>query len=246
MSKIKIGVVEDEVIIADSLCAILEQLGYDVLEPASSYTEGLELCKRDKPDLLLLDINLNGKKDGIDLAWKIKEEYDLPFIFLTANADAATVESAKQTDPPAYLVKPFNKDDLYSSIEICIHNFSKRKRSSVGDGGMDDGNYFIKDAIFIKDGYYFHKVYFKDILYLESDNNYVTVFLANKHFMVRTALHIYLKHFDSKKFFRIHRSFVINLDHIDIINSESVIINGKELIIGKTYREELLSRLRIG
>ena len=245
MAKIKIGIVEDEAIIADDLCDVLEKLGYDVAEPASTFMEGLEMIESEKPDLLLLDINLNGKKDGIDLAWKVKEEYDIPFIFLTANADAATVERAKQTDPPAYLVKPFNKDDLYTSIEICLHNYSKRKQSKTETAPQQD-NYFIKDALFIKDGYYFHKVFFRDIIYLESDNNYVTVHTVDKKHLVRTSLQNYLDHFDPNKFFRIHRSYVINLDHIVTINTEFVLLNKKELPIGKTYREELLGRLKLG
>ncbi len=245
MSKIKIGIVEDEAIIADSLCSILEKLGYQVCEPAANFKEGLEMIEKEKPDILLLDINLNGKKDGIDLAWKVKEDYDIPFIFLTANADAATVERAKQTDPPAYLIKPFNRDDLYSSIEICLFNFSKKKQTAAATV-LQDGNYFIKDALFIKDGYYFHKVYFKDIVYLESDNNYVTVFTSTKNYLVRSSLHLYLEHFDKDKFFRIHRSFVVALEHIDAINTDNIIVNGKELPIGKNYRDELLSKLRLG
>lgn len=243
MSKIKIGIVEDEVIIADNICTILEQLGYDVIEPASTYAEGLEMLKNDKPDIILLDVNLNGRKDGIDLAWKVKEDFDIPFIFLTANADPSTVERAKQTDPPAYLVKPFNKDDLYTSIEIALYNFSKKKEQAEANTSE---NYVIKDALFIKDGYYFHKAFFKDILYLESDNNYVTVHTTDKLHLVRTSLQNYMEHFDPKKFFRIHRSYVINLDHIQTINSENVIINNKELPIGKTYRDELLGKLKLG
>src|SRR5436190_6769504 len=131
MDKIKIGIVEDEAIIADSLSHTLQQLKYDVAEPVASYSQALEMIESEKPDLLLIDIHLSGSKDGIDLAWKIKEDYDLPFIFLTANADAATVERAKNTEPPAYLVKPFNKDDLYTSIEICFHNYNKRKEAIV-------------------------------------------------------------------------------------------------------------------
>ncbi len=245
MTKIKIGIVEDEVIIADDLCSVLQKLGYDVTDPASTFREGLEMIASEKPDLLLLDINLSGKKDGIDLAWKVKEEYDIPFIFLTANADAATVERAKQTDPPAYLVKPFNKDDLYTSIEICLHNFSKRKQSKT-EAAQPQDNYIIKDALFIKDGYYFHKVFFRDIVYLESDNNYVTVHTVDKKHLVRTSLQNYLEHFDQHKFFRIHRSYVVNLDHIATINTEYVLLNMKELPIGKTYREELLSKLKLG
>jgi two-component system, LytTR family, response regulator LytT len=244
MMKTKIGVVEDEVIIADNICNILEQLGYDVMEPASGYAEALEMIQKEKPDIMLLDINLNGKKDGIDLAWKIKEEYDIPFIFLTANADTATIERAKQINPPAYLIKPFNKDDLYSAIEISVFNFNKGKQGQPAE--QQKNNYVIKDALFIKDGYYFHKAFFKDILYLESDNNYVTVHTTEKQYLVRTSLQQYTEHFDPQKFFRIHRSFVINLDHIQTINSEAVIINKKELPIGKSYREDLLSKLKLG
>ncbi len=82
MSKIKIGIVEDEAIIADNLSNTLTQLGYDVAEPATSYAEAITMIETEKPDLLLLDIQLKGKKDGIDLAMKIKEDYHLPFIFL--------------------------------------------------------------------------------------------------------------------------------------------------------------------
>jgi DNA-binding response OmpR family regulator len=72
--------------------------------------------------MLLLDINLNDTKDGIDLAEKINELFQLPFIFLTANSDSATIERAKKVKPNAYLVKPFNKDELYAAIEIVFNN----------------------------------------------------------------------------------------------------------------------------
>jgi DNA-binding LytR/AlgR family response regulator len=243
MSKIKIGIVEDEAIIADNLSNTLINLGYDVAVPAASYAEGILMIENEKPDLLLLDIQLKGKKDGIDLAWKIKEAYKLPFIFLTANADAATVQRAKLVTPPAYLVKPFTKDDLYTSIEICLHNSSDNKNEKQED---ESTNYIINNAIFIKDGHYFHKIKFADILYLESEHVYVQVHTADKKFLVRTSMQQYLTHFDEKKFIRIHRSYVINLDQIQTINADHVVMKGIELPIGKTYREELLSRLRWG
>jgi two-component system, LytTR family, response regulator LytT len=245
MTKIKIAVVEDEMIIADNICQTLEKLGYDVTEPASTYDEGLAMLQKERPDIVLLDISLRGRKDGVDLAWKVKEDFDIPFIFLTANADAATVDRAKQTDPPAYLLKPFNKDDLYTSIEIAIFNFSKRKLDQKAAKYSPD-DYVINDALFIKDGYCFHKAFFKDILFLESDNNYVSVHTIDKQHLVRTSLQSYAEHFDPKKFFRIHRSYVINLDHIQTINSEIVVINKKELPIGKSYRDDLLSKLKLG
>ena len=243
MSKIKIGIAEDEAIIADHLTNTLVNLGYDVAEPVASYAEAITMIENEKPDLLLLDIQLKGKKDGIDLAWKIKEEYKLPFIFLTANADAATVQRAKQVTPPAYLVKPFTKDDLYTSIEICLHNLSNNKKEKLENENV---NYIINDAIFIKDGHYFHKIKFADILYLESEHVYVQVHTTDKKFLVRTSMQQYLTHFDDKKFMRIHRSYVINLEQIQTISADYVIMRGIELPIGKTYQEELLRRLRWG
>ena len=243
MSNIKIGIVEDEAIIADNLANTLIKLGYAVAEPAASYTEAINMIETEKPDLLLLDIQLKGKKDGIDLALKINEAYRLPFIFLTANADAATVQRAKQAAPPAYLVKPFTKDDLYTAIEICLHNSSHNKSEKPDSQNAD---YIINDAIFIKDGHHFCKVRFDDILYLESEHVYVQVHTAGKKFLVRSSMQQYLTHFDDKKFFRIHRSYVVNLQQVQTVSTDQVVINGHELPVGKTYQEELLSRLRLG
>jgi two-component system, LytTR family, response regulator LytT len=243
MAGIKVGIVEDEMLIAQGIANALSQLGYASTEPAVGYTEALEMIEREQPDILLLDIQLSGKKDGIDLAWKIKEDYNLPFIFLTANSDPETVERAKKLCPPAYLVKPFNKDDLYTSIEICLHNFSaKQEKKDTGE----KGNYMIKECLFIKQGHLFHKVKVEDILYLESDNVYIYVYTPNDKFLVRSTLQHYLNLIDSKHFFRVHRSFAVNINHIDTINSESVFISSREIPIGKAYRDELLTLLRLG
>jgi two-component system, LytTR family, response regulator LytT len=241
MSKLKIGIVEDEMIIADNLFHLLENIGYDVAPIASSYTEAIEMMDKEKPDLMLLDINIKGKKNGIDIAWKIREDYDIPFIFLTANADAATLDRAKLTEPPAYLVKPFNKDDLFTSVEICMHNYSRRKAEKLANE-----NYVIKDSLFIKEGNYFHKVKFADIYYLESEHVYVNVHTSSKKILVRSSMQQYITNFDEKKFFRIHRSYVINLDHIQTINTDNIVVNGVSLPIGKTFRDDLLSHIKLG
>ncbi len=96
MSALKIGVVEDELVIARTILGTLEELGYSYCGPAISYTEAIEMLESNKPDLLLLDIQLSGKKDGIDVAEKVNELYPMPFIFLTANSDAETIDRAKK------------------------------------------------------------------------------------------------------------------------------------------------------
>jgi two-component system, LytTR family, response regulator LytT len=236
MATFKIGVVDDEVIIADSLCATLQQLGYDTTEPAGNFQEAVEMIASEKPDLLIIDINLNAEKDGIELAQTVRSKFNLPFIFLTANADAGTIERAKAARPPAYLVKPFQKDELFAAIEICLHNYNQKA----------EDNYVLNDSIFIKDGNYFHKIRFNDILYLASDHVYVEVHTKEKKMLVRASLQQYSMNFDPNLFFRVHRSYIVNLQQIETINSEHIIIAGKAIPISKNYRDELFSRVRIG
>ena len=131
MTKVRILVVEDEILIADNICDTLEDFGYEALEPAINYTEAIETLKEDAPDIAILDINLSGNKTGIDVANVIKEKYNIPFIFLTSNSDHKMVEEVKLVNPNAFLVKPFVKDELYSAIEIAIYNFDKKEVSSL-------------------------------------------------------------------------------------------------------------------
>jgi len=240
MSEIKIAVVEDEIIIAYSICETLAELGYTALEPAVTYTEALKTIEKHKPDLAILDIQLSGKKDGIDLAWKIREDYDIPFIFLTSNADKLTVDRAKRVAPPAYLVKPFNKYELFTSIEIAIFNHAKAN-AEIDDTAV------IKDAVFIKQKSVFQKVLFSEIMVIKSDHVYLELVLANeKVIVVRDSLNEFIKQL-TDRFFRVQRGYIINLDHLTGIDNHNVVIGEKhEIPIGKNYREQLLQQLNVG
>lgn len=109
MSKVKILVAEDELIIAEDIRMMLENLGYEVIGTVPDYTEAIELIDKNPPDVILIDILLAGEKDGIALAETIREKHNLPFIFITSHSDAATVERAKSVHPDGYIVKPFEK-----------------------------------------------------------------------------------------------------------------------------------------
>ncbi len=239
MSKIKILVVEDEIIIADNICDTLNVLGYEALEPAISYTEAIESIERDVPDIAILDIQLSGKKTGIDLAKKIKEEYNFPFIFLTSNSDITTVNEAKKIMPPAYLVKPFTKEELYTSLEIVLYNYTSKI------GKVDSNNLIIKDALFIKTKQVFTKIKFDDILYLKSSHVYLEIVLSNKKsHVIRGSLNDIIEKMDAR-FIRVHRGFIINTDHLDQIDSNSLVIDTKFIPVGKKYRENLLQKINL-
>lgn len=240
MSKVKIVVVEDEIIIADNICEILEDIGYEVFEPAISYAEAIKTIEENKPDLLLVDIQLSGKKDGIDLGSKVNKDFGIPFIFLTSNADKQTVDRAKKVNPAAYLVKPFIKEDLYSSIEIALYNYTKKTKDQNED-------LVIKQALFVKQNNAFLKVKFEDILFLQSDHVYVKVFATgNRKFLIRSSLTELVNKLD-KQFIKVHRSYIINLAHMEGIKNNLIeLVEDYKVPISKQYKSELLSKLNIG
>src|SRR6187402_3834344 len=100
---IRILVIEDELIIAEDMCNMLSNMGYGIVGNAMDYDEAIGFLEAEKPDLVLLDVNLGGKKDGIDLAEVINANYEVPFIFTTSYSDSVTLERAKKTNPINYL-----------------------------------------------------------------------------------------------------------------------------------------------
>jgi len=122
----KILIVEDQFIEANNLYIILEKAGYQVCPIARSYEEAIELIDSYEPDLVLLDILLDGDRSGIDVAWKLREQ-GIAFIYLSANSNKETLDSAKETKPYGFLVKPFRKKDVLVAINIAHYLHEQQK-----------------------------------------------------------------------------------------------------------------------
>ena len=241
MSKVKILVVEDEVIIADNLCFTLESLGYQVGEPAASYYEAVEMLEEETPDFAIIDIQLSSKKTGIDLARHIQDKYDFPFVFLTSNSDKLTFDEAKLVEPSAFLVKPYGKEEIYNAIELALYNFSKKKESHI-----DKENIILDDSLFVKHKQCFVRIEFKEIQYIQSDSVYLDIYMINgKKYTVRGSLNEYISRLN-KHFVRCHRSYIINTLHLEKINHITATVHGEDIPIGKKYREELLAGVKKG
>ena len=129
----QILIVEDERIIARDLQQTLQELGYDAWGVASSAQEAITLASERIPDIVLMDIRLKGATDGIETAAVLRERFNVPIIFLTAHADAATLNRAKRVEPHGYLVKPVKTDELRSAMwpaTATRWNVACRKESS--------------------------------------------------------------------------------------------------------------------
>lgn len=120
MTSAKIMVVEDESIIAKDLQNRLKKLGYLVTDVASSGEEAIHQAAENRPDLVLMDINLKGNMDGVEAARRIYAQYNIPIIYLTAYATNDILERARQTGASGYLLKPFKEKELHTNIEIAI------------------------------------------------------------------------------------------------------------------------------
>lgn len=243
---IKILIVEDNVIIADDMQSMLEEIGYEIVDNVIVYEQAEEVLKTKKVDLVLIDIILASDKTGIDLGKHIRDNYNIPFIFVTSNSDRATVENAKVVKPNGYLVKPFEQQDLYTSIEIALSNFDYSEKSQ-NDADEDDGkplsNSVLKDSIFVKKQHLYYRIQFSDIQFIKADNVYLEVNTVDKKFLVRSPLKDYLEKLPKNKFYRAHKSYIVNVDHIGAINSKDIMINNKLIPISKEFKEFIISAM---
>ncbi|RTE51785.1 DNA-binding response regulator [Arenibacter aquaticus] len=245
---IRILIVEDNVIIADDMQSMLEEIGYEIVDNVIVYEQAVEVLKNKEVDLVLIDIILASDKTGIDLGKHIRENYNIPFIFVTSNSDRATVENAKTVKPNGYLVKPFEQQDLYTSIEIALSNFTAIKNNAAAESqeAEDDklmSNKVLKDSIFVKKQHLYYRIQFGDIQFIKADNVYLEVNTVDKKFLVRSPLKDYLEKLPQQKFYRAHKSYIVNVDHIDAINSKDILINNTLIPISKEFKEFIISAM---
>jgi len=122
MTGASVLIVEDDDILARVEDWRLKNLGYMISGRAATGAEALEVVVNKKPDVVLMDINIRGKMDGIETAQMIKKGYNIPVVYMSSHPDCATVERAKATKPEGFIVKPFHDTDLRVALELALNN----------------------------------------------------------------------------------------------------------------------------
>jgi PAS domain S-box-containing protein len=146
---IKVLIVEDEVIVARNLADRLTRLGYVVSGTAFSGEEAIDQVAEKEPDLVLMDIKLQGEMDGVAAAGEIRTRFDIPVVYLTGYADGPTLERAKVTEPFGYILKPFQVRELQSTIEMALYKHAAEKRLRESESQFRRLFEQSNDAIFI-------------------------------------------------------------------------------------------------
>ncbi|TDW96166.1 response regulator [Dinghuibacter silviterrae] len=254
MEPTRVMIIEDEALVAMDLAKGLEKDGYQVTGIADNAREAVELFRAGAVDILLVDVNIIGDKDGIDTATELLKHRSVPLIYLTAFTDPRTLERAKATQPSAYLAKPYTLTNVRIAIEMAMHNFAVTRQGSAtgkvislekhspAEASDKETILRLDDYIFVKHQYTFVRIRLADIHYVEAENNYVQLVTAERKFLLRLSFAQLLEKIDYKPLVRIHRSYAVNIDVLHAFNEQEVTVGKTVLPIGRTYREEFLKR----
>ena len=237
-------IVEDEHIIAKHLQYTLNGFGYQANDIATDYTSAIEILQTKAFNLVILDINLNGYQTGIDVAEYIRDNLNIPFLFLTSHEDMAIVNAALKTSPHAFLTKPFQKITVYTAVKLAFKSFRQEAVEEQPDLSERKDATVINDALFIKEKHMFTKILLADILFIRSDDNYLELHTTKKKYTIRETLKNIINQLPGNIFFRVHKSYIINLNSITAINYIHVMIDEIEIPITAENRNELLSRIK--
>lgn len=254
--QVKVMIVEDESIVAMDLAAGLEHDGYAVTGIADNYDEAVKMFSTEPADILLMDINIQGDKDGVETASALMKIKQVPLIYLTAYTDPATIERVKHTDPSAFLTKPYNIGNVRIAIDLALHHFAVTKTADVTGKVLPmqtttekriDKEYFLqlKEYIFIKQNYRFVKFKLSEVLYAGADNNYVNIHTQNQKFTLRLSLSDLLERLGFHRLIRVHRSYAVNLDEISSFDDQLIRIGHHEIPIGRNYRQDFMDQFNL-
>jgi two-component system, response regulator PdtaR len=147
MTDFRVFIVEDEVIVADDIAGTLKSLGYTVCGSARSGETAIVKITETRPDLILMDIHLAGKLDGVQAAGEIHKIGDIPIVYLTAYADNALLDRAKLTEPYGYLIKPYDERELQSVIEMARYKYSLDRKLKDSEARLQKLNEELEERV---------------------------------------------------------------------------------------------------
>jgi DNA-binding LytR/AlgR family response regulator len=239
--KTRILIVEDDMIIASNISLQLTKAGYEVTGIETRGEEAIIHARLNTPDVILMDINLKGRLNGIETVEKIQAVSDVPVIYITANNDEATFEEARKTHPFAFVDKPITVRELRRTLALATEHISNIQKPRDVD---DEHIAFLNDRIFIRHQGQMVKLLLKDILFIEADRNYCKLITEKRQYLLTTTLKDMQLKLPDSHFVRVHRSFVINITKMDALAESHVEINRKVIPLSRSCREELLKHLQ--
>lgn len=233
---LKILILEDDAIIGESIHMHLRSLGHTPYPPIDNVEAAMSFMERNKVDMAILDIQVNGHRTGVDLAQHIDEHHRFPYVFLTAFTDDRTLTNVNTTQPAGYLVKPFRRSELKAAISLAKLKDSQKNSAPDQNSSLQH--------IFVNVGGGWDRINVEDILYLESAHVYTEIHTTEAKKVTRKSMTELVDELHDRGIMRIHRSRAINLAHVTRFSRLTVHIHDLEFKVSSSFRQALKERLQ--
>jgi DNA-binding LytR/AlgR family response regulator len=229
----KILIVEDEAIIAESLYQLLTMLEYEPLEPVQNPDDAIATIKQEMPQLAILDITLQDGRTGLEVADYIQsQKLRIPFIILSAHSDPATVAKVKKYGPAAYLVKPFRRESLFAAIEIAA--VSEEDERPIEEG----------TEILLKTGARHEKLPLQELVYLKASGKYTELHFTFGKKLIRMSLRAFLENNTGITLLRTHKTYAVNPAFVNSFSSDEMTLGNVKVPIGRFFMHDVHSHLK--
>jgi DNA-binding LytR/AlgR family response regulator len=227
LKSLNIYIVEDEPLIVSTIEVALRKQGFYAIGDAEDYSTALRDIELLKPDLTLVDIQLSGDKDGVDLATELDKK-NLPYLFLSSQTDPNTIERVKHTNPLGYIVKPFTETGLRTNIELAWHKYTGSKQHFLN----------------VKHEGRLHRINENTISYLKAFDNYCYINTGTQTFLVPHTLKHISEQLKSDDFIKCHRSYVVNLKYILSIDKNTILLDNDSIPVSASQKSLVVSKLK--
>nr|WP_315150877.1 response regulator transcription factor [uncultured Flavobacterium sp.] len=246
MDSINVLIIEDTPEQSDALSKVLLDNNYNIVGIARNYTDALTLFYKSTVDIIVIDVFLDGKPDGITFAETINivPNASKPFVFLTSSQDRQIFERAKLTKPFSFLMKPFNELEIIYALEMAVEKFYEQNNVFLSE---DQDTVISNDYMFIKKKNALKKVSLKDIIYIEVEDRYCNIITEKEKFVILISLTKISALLDKNKFIRTHRNYIVNSDTIEeiILADNLVILKGNHKINLSDNYKDFIKKIKI-
>lgn len=239
MEAINVLIIEDTKEQSDALSKVLIENNYNIVGIAKNYIDALSLFYKNDIDIIVIDVFLDGKPDGITFAETINiiPNASKPFVFLTSSQDRQIFERAKLTKPFSFLMKPFNELEIIYALEMAVEKFYEQSNVFMSE---EQNTVISNDFLFIKKKNSLKKVAVDSILYIEVEERYCNIITEKEKFVILISLTKINELLDPKKFTRTHRNTIVNINQIEeiILADNLIILKGNHKInLSDTYKD---------
>ena len=246
MDNVNVLIIEDLPADSDALVKVLTENNYTVVGIATTYNEALSLFYKNVVDIIVIDVFLEGKPDGITFAETISiiPNAIKPFVFLTSSKDRQIFERAKLTHPFSFLLKPFNELEILYAIQMAVEKFYAQTNVFLSE---DQNTVISKEYLFIKKKNSLKKVLIADVLYIEVEERYCNVVTEGEKFVILISLTKIIELLDANIFCRTHRNFIVNSEKIEeiCVSDNLIILKGNYKITLSEKYKDLIKRFHV-